>query len=82
MQRLRGAVHLGSDKSLLFVFIVHFVFVTVCVGEHIAIIVDPRTSVGESNGLVPFIIDYSGLRVDSLTKLGNRWSVRYFMTQE
>lgn len=72
VHRLRRAVHLRLDELLLFIFIVDFVFVTVRVGEYITTIIDPRASITEPNGLIPFVINCGGLRVDSLTELGNR----------
>ena len=66
---LREPIRLGLDQSLLFIFIVNFTIIAFRVGEHVAVIIDIRTSIGEPNGLIPFITVRSGLRVNSLTEL-------------
>lgn len=71
MLRLREPIHLRLDQSLFFVFIIDFAIIAFRVGEYITIVVDVRTSIRESDGLIPFITVRSGLRVDSFTELCN-----------
>ena len=71
MPSLREPVNLGLDEPLFFIFIINLAIVIVCVSEHITAITVGRTSISESNGLIPVVVHSGGFRVDSFAELGD-----------